>query len=147
MKYTLELVIDAPLKEVIKLFDNPDNMKEWQPGLLSFETISGQPGQEGAKAKLKYKIGKREIEMIETITKIDLPHEFFGTYETKGVWNEIKNYFREGVGDTTHWTTENEFRVEGFFMKLMCFLMPGAFKKETMKHMQNFKNFVEGRKK
>ena len=40
-------------------------------------------------------MGKREIDMIETITVKNLPKEFSATYEAKGVWNEMKNYFEE----------------------------------------------------
>ena len=67
MKYTLEIDIHLPREKVIELFDNPDNMKHWQPGLLSFEPLSGTPGTVGAKSQLKYLMGKREIEMVETI--------------------------------------------------------------------------------
>ncbi|MGZ5244525.1 MAG: SRPBCC family protein, partial [Bacteroidia bacterium] len=79
MKFTVETEINQPVEKVVKLFDNPENMKHWQPGLISFETISGTPGQPGAKARLKYKMGKREIEMIETITVNKLPEEFSGS--------------------------------------------------------------------
>jgi hypothetical protein len=89
MKYTTEVEINQPVQKVVELFDNPDNMKEWMEGLQSFETISGTPGHEGSKAKFIYKMGKREIEMIETITKRNLPKEFTGTYEAKGVFNTV----------------------------------------------------------
>lgn len=92
MKYTSEIEINLPRERVIELFDNQDNMTKWQSGLISFEHVEGEVGQEGAKSNLKYKMGKREIEMVETITKRNLPDEFFGTYETKGVWNEVKNF-------------------------------------------------------
>jgi hypothetical protein len=45
--------------------------KYWQKGFISYRHLSGKPGEEGARAKLKYKIGKREISMIETIVKRD----------------------------------------------------------------------------
>jgi carbon monoxide dehydrogenase subunit G len=129
MKCTTEIEINQPVKKVVKLFDNPDDMKEWMDGLQSFETIRGTQGQEGAKAKLKYKMGKREIEMIETITKRNLPDEFSGTYEAKGVFNIVKNKLIP-VGDSkTKYITEREFKFSGF-MKLIGMFMPGAFKKQ-----------------
>ena len=67
MKYKLEIEIDLPRKKVIDLFDNPDNMRHWQEGFVSFEPLSGTPGQVGAKSRLKYIMGKRDIEMVETI--------------------------------------------------------------------------------
>ena len=99
MKYKLELEINLPRNKVIELFDSTDNLKKWQKGLESFETYEGTPGQEGAKSRLLYKTGKREIEMIETIKTRNFPDEFTGIYEAKNVWNEVKNYFKESGDD------------------------------------------------
>jgi len=44
---------------------------------------------------------------------------------------------------STKWTQANEFRCEGLMMRLMMRLMPGAFRKETMKQMESFKAFAE----
>ena len=152
MKYSQEIEINLPREEVIKLFDNPDNMQKWQPELISFEPISGNPGEEGARSRLKYKMGKREIEMIETITKRNLPREFNGTYEANGVLNIISNKFIDISESKTRWTaenlqqlfdnTENEFQLKGF-MKLMGIFMPGSFKKQSYKYMIQFKEFAE----
>ena len=145
MKYKLEIEINLPRSKVIELFDNPDNMKHWQPGLVSFEPVSGIPGEVGAKSKIKFKMDKREIDMIETITSRNLPDEFSGTYEAKGIWNEIRNYFHEVDPDKTKWISENEFKGTNLMMKVMLFLMPGAFKKQSLTYMKNFKQFAEGK--
>ncbi|MGB3018304.1 MAG: SRPBCC family protein [Ignavibacteria bacterium] len=142
MKYTVETEINLPIARVVELFDDPENLKHWQPGLLSFEPISGTPGQPGAKSKLKYKMGKRDIEMIETITVRNLPDEFSGTYEAKGVFNIVKNYFRPVSENKTKYINESEFQFNGF-MKLIGFLMPGAFRKESEKYLMQFKEFAE----
>lgn len=142
MKYTCEIEINKPVARVVTLFDNPENLKQWMPGLLSFEPLSGTPGQPGAKSKLKFQMRKREIEMIETVTVRNLPAEFSGTYEAKGVFNVVKNSFLPAGQDKTRYVTEQEFQFSGF-MKLMGFLMPGAFKKESMKYLHNFKKVAE----
>jgi len=142
MKYEHKIEINLPRNRVIELFDSTENMRKWQPELISFEHVSGTPGQEGAKSKLLYKMGKRETQMIETITKRNFPDEFSGTYETKGVWNLQENFFKETGENKTEWTTISEFRCSGF-MKVICWLMPGAFKKQTLKFMKRFKDFVE----
>ena len=142
MKYTCEIDIDLPREKVIELFDNADNLSKWQPELISFEHLSGEPGQPGAKSRLKYQMGKRQIEMIETIHVRNLPDEFTGSYEAKGVYNVVKNFFTEKGTDATHWVTEQEFRFKGF-MKLMAFFMPGAFKKQSMLYLKRFKDFAE----
>jgi len=142
MKYTSEIEINKPIDKVVELFDNPANMDKWMIGLQSFEPISGIPGQVGAKSRLKFKMGKREIEMIETVTVRNLPDELSGTYEAKGVFNIVKNRFIPLSDNRTKYVSEQEFQFKGF-MKIIGFLMPGAFKKQSMKYLMDFKSFVE----
>jgi uncharacterized membrane protein len=142
MKYTVEIEINKPIDQVIELFDNPSNMKEWMKGLESFEHLSGIPGQPGAKSRLKFKMGKREIEMIETITVRNLPDEFSGTYDAKGVFNVVKIQFVKLSETKTKYISEQEFRFSGF-MKLFGLLLPSAFKKQTLIYLQDFKKFAE----
>ena len=141
MKYSCEITIDRPRTQVNELFDNPDNLKHWQPELVRFEHVSGTPGQPEAKSKLLYKMGKRTMEIIETVTVRNLPDEFSGTYEMKGVFNAIKNTF-EDCGESTRMVSETEFKFRGF-MKVLAFLMPGMFKKQTSKFLQQFKAYAE----
>ncbi len=142
MKYSVEIEINKPIHKVIELFDNPSNMSKWMEGLQSIEPISGTPGQPGAKSRLNFKMGKREIEMIETVTTRDLPNEYNGTYEAKGVFNIVKNKFIPVSDTKTRYITEQEFQFQGF-MKLMGLLMPGVFKKQSLKYLTDFKNFAE----
>lgn len=142
MKYTCEVTINLPRQRVTALFDDPDNLKKWQPGLQTFEPVSGEPGQPGAKSRLVYHQGGRTIEMIETVTARNLPDEFSGAYEAKGVFNRITNRFYEDGPDKTRWVAQNEFDFSGV-MRLFAFFMRGAFPKQTQKDMNRFKAFAE----
>lgn len=143
MKYTCELVVNVPRPRMIELFDNPDNLDKWQPGLVSFEHLSGEPGQAGAKSKLLYDMNGRKIEMVETIMNRDLPDTFTGTYEAKGVHNIIENHFYTDGLERTRWVMDTEFQFSGF-MKIASKFMGGAFRKQSMEFMNNFKTFAEG---
>lgn len=143
MKYTTEIEIDLPRDEVIRKLDNADNMKHWQKGLVGYEMLGGTPGEEGAQMKLEYQMGKRNVVLTETITKRNFPSEFHANYDTKGVHNIQKNFFHDLGGNKTKWVSESEFQFEGFGMKLMGWLMPGAFKKQSYKYLVDFKNFAE----
>jgi hypothetical protein len=81
MKYSLQIDIALPRDRVIELFDNSDNLHCWQPGLVSYEHLSGEPGQVDAKAKLVYKMGNRDIEnrfseIDANLTRWDFNTEF-----------------------------------------------------------------------
>lgn len=142
MKYTTEITIERPREEVIEKFKDPESLKHWQRGFIFMKPQSGELGAEGSTNLLKYKMGKREIEMTETITLNNLPEEFHATYEAKGVFNIQENFFETTPGNHTKWISHSEFRFSGF-MKLIGWFMPGAFKKQSYQFMEDFKNFVE----
>ena len=143
MKYTCELLVNLPRQRMIELFDNPDNMRKWQPGLVSFEHLSGEPGQPGAKSKLLYDMNGRKMEMVETIVNRELPDIFTGTYDADGVHNIVENHFYVDGPASTRWVMDTEFQFSGF-MRIASKFMGGIFRKQSMEFMQNFKEFAEG---
>jgi uncharacterized protein YndB with AHSA1/START domain len=142
MRYRVETTINLPRDRVIELFDDPDTLGKWQDGFLGIELIEGEPRTDGSKSRLRYASGRGEMEMIETITKYDLPDEFSCTYEADGVLNIHKNFFTEEDG-ATRWVADTEFRFSRFGMKIMGALMPFMFKSQTKKMMADFKAFAE----
>ncbi len=143
MRYTEEIIINLPRERVIELFDSFENLKQWQEGLEEIEHLSGESGQPGAKTRLVYNMGKRKMEMIETIITRDMPDEFSGTYDASGVHNIIRNTFYP-QGETTRWHMDCEFQFSGF-MRIMAFFMgQSRFRKQTRKGMESFKRFAEG---
>ncbi len=120
---------------------DPAKIKEWQPTLIGQDLLEGEAGQEGAKTKMRVKMGKREMEMIETIIKRDLPNTHIAQYDAKGVWNEVENRF-EDMDGKTRLVCISEFRFSGF-MKIIGFLFKGAFPKETRKYLNDFKRWAE----
>lgn len=143
MKYSNSIIIEKPLEEVIQKIDNIDNLKHWQRGLTSAEHLSGTPREIGAKMKMIYKFGKRKMVLIETITKNNFPHEFNATYDAKGLHNIQQNFFEELLDGTTKWTSHSEFQASSFMFKAMMFIMPRAFKKQSLQYMNDFKKFAE----
>ena len=144
MKYLTEITVNVPLSEFIRKFDDVEKMELWQKDLISHKHLSGIPGKEGSRMELRYRMGKREITMVETIIKRNLPHEFHATYDAKGAHNVQKNYFKAVDENTTKWISESEFQFSGFFLKMMALLMPGSFRKQSMSFMKDFKAYAEG---
>ena len=141
--YKVEIEINLPRDEVVKIFDNQENMFHWQNGLQDIQHLSGQPGQNGAKSLMIYQNGKHRIELTETITNRNLPNEFDGCYEWGGGKNTLKNRFVEMGGNKTRWESTCEYEFKTLFLKLMGTFMPGLFKKQNMKFLENFKAFCE----
>jgi len=61
MHYKYEIEIEKPIDFVIKMFDNPDNLKEWQPGLLSFKRLREKPANRELSLFLNIKWGKGKL--------------------------------------------------------------------------------------
>ncbi len=141
--HTVCIDIDLPRDKVVELFDSPENLFKWQPGLQSFEHISGTPGQPGAKSKLVSLNGKRRIELIQTITKRNLPDELNGTYEWDGGKNTVENRFIELGPDRTKWVSTSSYDCTGFMMKLMMFVFGSKFREHNMTILRNFKAYCE----
>ena len=141
--YTVHVDIDLPRDRVLELFDDADNLIKWQTDFVSFEPLSGDPGQVGAKAKLTYQMGKKTVELIETVTVRELPERFDGTYEWGGGWNELENRFIVLAPDKTRWESTCTYHMKSPMLRVMGFLMPGMFKKQNQKLLDQFKAFCE----
>lgn len=143
MEYTCETTINKPLSEVIELFTNPENTFKWMTELQKFNTIEGNTGELGAISEIEFKMGARIVKMTEKMTEANLPQNIKFEYKTKGMYNTVDNQFKDLGDGTTLYRTINYFKFERWSMKLVAALMPGAFKKQSMKYVINFKNFAE----
>ena len=143
MRYDVSIEINAPREQVVDLFMDERRFREWQPDLIEYFPTSKKRGIEGATAVLRVRMGNSDMEMIETVDGGVLPHTHSVIYRAKGVWNRVDSQFhvRDG-GGATEWICTSEFRCQGM-MRLVMFCMPWLFKKETRKHLERFKAFVE----
>ncbi len=142
MKYALNIIIDAPVDRVIELYDEPANLEQWMDGLEEFKSVKGTPREAGSTAKLKFRMGKRVVEMMETVKVKNPPHEFTFIYEADKVYNILSESFSPAPENKTKYTSMQEFHFKGF-MKVFAFFMSAIFKKQSMKYMKNFKVFAE----
>ncbi|SDJ43544.1 Polyketide cyclase / dehydrase and lipid transport [Lentzea albidocapillata subsp. violacea] len=153
MKYTVSLEIALPRERVVQLLADPEHMPKWLRGLVLHEPVSGVHGHVGTRSRVVMRTGQQEFEGTETITRrepVDLhgiAREVVVHYEReivgKGMWNAARERFTETGPETTLWVSENEYRFSGLLMRVVGLLMPGAFRKQSLQHMQDFKAFAE----
>ena len=144
MKYSVEITINKPMVEVIRTFGNPAEMQNWMQGLLSFEHEDQEYGNPGSKTNLVFKSGKKKMKIVETIISNDLPKDFTASYNTKNVFNKIRNTFEEKGPNETRYISHQEFHFSGM-MKLFSLFMAGAFKKQSFQYLKDFKDYVESK--
>ena len=137
MIFTCTVTINLPREKVIELFDNPENLKEWQDGFYSFQPLEGKAGEKGSTALMTYFMGKNNRKMVlkETILENNLPDELIGHYDHEHVSNTMKNTFTD-LGNQTRYDAEVHYlEFKGFIIKIVAFLLPGMFKKQVQKWM------------
>ena len=142
MKYTLSNTISKPLEEVIEKFTDPEGVKHWMDGLQRIEHLSGTPGEVGAKSDFYFLHKKKEMKISETVLEQNMPNQIKFAYKSSMGYNEVEMLFEKLSDNSVKQTNNSFFELKGF-MKVTSFLMKGMFKKQSLKYMTAFKNYVE----
>lgn len=144
MKFSGFVDIQKPQKLVAEYFANPEYLKYYQDGFQRKEPVSGTMGEEGSVSKMYYSMGKKEMELRETILTNQLPEYFEAFYHHAHMDNTLQCRFIPLDENNTRYEYTFEYtRVSGFMPRLMMFFYPAMFKKHGEKWMLQFKEFVE----
>lgn len=144
MKYSCSVEINRPLEQVVALWSDENNFKDWQSGFESITLLEGEAETKGAKSKIVLQQGKMRMELLETILVVDLPNEKSASYEHLHMTNIQTSRFKSLGNNKTEYISEVEYtQFNGFLPRLMSILFPGKFKAQSKKWMVQFKQFVE----
>ncbi|WP_346623745.1 SRPBCC family protein [Blastococcus montanus] len=153
MKYTNSIEIALPREKVAQLLADPAHLPKWLRGMVLHEPVDGIHGQLGTRSRVVMQSGKRKFECTETITRRD-PADLEGIAEETvvhfdrelvgaGMWSVVRDRLTEASPESTLWESESEYRFAGPLMRLVGFLMPSVFRKQSQQHMEDFKAFAE----
>lgn len=146
MKFTCSAQINLAKKDVIEYWQDERSLAKWQDGFLKIEHLEGEPGKNGAKSKLYYRQGKREMELLETIIANNLPDENTAQYEHTHMTNIMTTRFVPLEENRTRYEVEIEYtKFNGLMPKLLAKLFPGMFIKQSQKWVNQFKDFAESK--
>ena len=82
---------------------------------------------------------RKDLREIPAGSVVHFEREIVG----EGMWSAARERLTEAGPETTLWESENEYRFSGVLMRLVGMLMPGAFRKQSLQHMQDFKAYAE----
>jgi hypothetical protein len=142
MKYTCEISIERPRARVLELIMDPDAFAQWQPGVRSFQLLSGQLGQVGARSRVVFEMRGMRMEMTETIVQRRLPDSYTLMYESRGVKNLVENRFYEEGPARTRWEITNTFEISRLMAVATPFLHD-IVARQNQDAMERFKAFAE----
>ena len=144
MKFEGSIDINKPRSEVARLFADPQYLGEYQDGFVRKELVRGTQGEDGAVSRMYYKYGKRDMELVETITANRLPDSFEASYHHVHMDNTMTCRFIALSDAQTRYEYEFEYTRIGWVLpKLIAMLFPGTYRRQGDKWMKQFKEFVE----
>jgi len=127
-------------------------MPKWLRGLVLHEPVNGMHGQLGTRSRVVFQMGKRTMEVCETITRLEPAdlHAVPGSvvhYDREiageGMWRAQRDRIIDAGSRSTLWESESELRFDGLLMRVAGRLMPGAFRRQSQQHLEDFKAFAE----
>lgn len=134
-----EIEINKPLDTVIQMFRDRSQLIKWQPGLVSSER---QDSNAQATYKLVFQLGRRQMPMVETIVKDQLPIHYEVEYAMKGIVNRTRSSFESMSSGQTRWICDQEFRFKGI-MRLVVVFIKSDLERQSYILMKNFKGYLE----
>lgn len=143
MKYTTETEIAAPLATVGDLVGDPARWIDWLEGLKEVEHLDGTPGEPGAESRLTFETGGTTMDFHGTVVERNLPDEYRLTMEAPHVLVTISTRLEAVTPETTRYVSVQTFEFRGLRDRLLGQLMRPMFKRQTRRHVQNFKALAE----
>lgn len=144
MKVSRTVVIERPIDEVWALYDDLDNMVEWQDELQSYELVEGEPDEVGSTRNQTIKQMGVTQHLKVTLLERDPPHRTKSLYEGAQAPFTAEDEFIDLGDGTTEWTATIDVRLNMLQKALELVLKPLA-SDLTKRNGKNFKEFCERR--
>lgn len=142
MRVELTLEIACPLEQVWQRFDDGAQLARWQPSLIRVEQLDGTPGQLGARARLTYREGGRDIALVEIVEERRAPTLYRCRYESALIESWIDNRFTSEAPGVTSWRVVQTTHFRGLLRLLGPLTRPITVRK-FREDMARFKALAE----
>lgn len=143
MKFTLDVVIEAPLEHVLSLLADPEHAKHWQPEVQRIEWLSGVPGAAGSTCRHHLLMPNgRQVSADETFLRRDPD----GTEESVGLTNGIEFRMLARALPTeqgqVRWVVEHDLRMHPIRAAVTFFLGP-VIRRQSQTQLNRFARWAE----
>ena len=142
VKYTVEVDVNKPINEVFALFENPNTLKDWMPGIKSITTINEVAGKVGSKYKMVVENNGQEMTMTEKIINytpnLKITFEFDSNQMLK---TDDFNFIT--YGNSTKIVQNCTVEAKGYLMGCMFPYFKGTLKDLSLGYMNDFKKLAE----
>jgi uncharacterized protein YndB with AHSA1/START domain len=143
MKFSSNIEINRPVKEVYRFTVSPKNLSRWVDGFESFNPKKGRNRGKGSTATHIYRDSAGKLEVHEEVLDIK-PEKYFKTHLShKNMETDLEFKFLN-LGDSTRVVTDTYVRLKPAIFNLFSFFMKGQMKKQQLADLRRLKNEVEG---
>jgi uncharacterized membrane protein len=144
MKVSHTVVIECPLETVWELFDNVENMLEWQDELQSYEMVEGEPGEIGSVRSQTIKQMGVTQRLTATLLEREPPHRAAMHYEGAQAPFTAYDEFTDLGDGTTEWSSTLDVKL-GMLQKPLELVIKPLASDLVKRNGRNFKEFCESR--
>lgn len=141
-KYTAEVEVNKPVKEVFALFENKETLQKWMPEIKSIESINETPQKLGSTYKIIVENQGQQLEMQEKI-RAYVPNEKLTFQFNSPDMVKIDDYNFIANGNTTKVVQHSSVRANSFMLACTFPWFKGNFKKMSQDYMNRFKEMAE----
>lgn len=142
-KFTSEIIVKRPLKEVWGKYMDPANHSRWISGYRSSEPIQGNHGEEGSRHRYVIAHNGRDVTMEQTVTAVRQNEEFAYVMRAPAVVSEVWVDFSERGPDATKVIWNATVKGSGLVSSMGLLFSSGGARKRVEADLSSFKKFVE----
>lgn len=141
-KYTAEIVVEKPVKEVFTLFNDKEELKKWMPEIKSIEAINETPQKLGSTYKLSIKNQDIELTMQRKIRAF-VPNEKVTFQFNSPDMIKIDDFNFLANGNSTKIIQHSSIRANSFLLACTFPWFTSKFKQLSQDYMSDFKELAE----
>ncbi len=140
----LVITIGRDIDTVWSALADPRRRRDWQPGLMAADVVSGVPGETGNVNDLVYDENGREVRVREHVVDAERPSRLLAEYESEQASTTASNRLSATGDDGTRLELECRVRFRGLLARLMAVFMKGAIRRRIESDMERLKSALEG---
>ncbi len=142
VSYTSEILVNKPVAETFRKYNDPGTLKQWIPEMKSFEIVEIKPGMVGTKLKMIIESEGQTMELNEEVTAFE-ENKLVGLSFDAGMMHKSDLVEFIQTGDGTLIKGTYTCTGSNLFYKSLFSLFKGKFKSIDEGYLKNFKVFIE----
>ncbi len=140
--YSTDILINKPVAETYRKYNDPGTLKQWIPGMKSLEIIDIKPGMVGTRMKMIIENEGRKVEILEEVVAYE-ENKTLGLKLDAGIMTKTDYIEFSESGTSTVMKATYTCKGSNLFYKSLFSMFSGYLKSIDENYLKNFKSFVE----